>query len=159
MLIILLLYILLIWLILFQFKWLRFNWLFRSLAVLVGAAIMAVFVGLLSYLTPSGKIEVIGRVTEVTPNVSGRVTAILVGLNVPAKAGTVLFQIDRAPFEYRVRQLKAALVEAQHKVGELKADVGAASLVRVSSIGVTTNYAVGISVPEGIFRLHRCGLA
>jgi len=127
MLIVLLFYLLLIWLIFFRFRWLHFNWLFGSLAVLVGAAIMAVFVSLLSYLTPSGQIEVIGRVTEVTPNVSGQVTAIPVALNVPVKAGTVLFQIDRAPFEYRLRQLKAALAEAQQKVGELKADVGAAA--------------------------------
>jgi multidrug resistance efflux pump len=80
-----------------------------------------------SYLTPSGKIEVTGRITEVTPNVSGQVVAIPVALNVFVKSGTTLFQIDRAPYEYKVRQLKAALAGARQSVEQLKANVGAAA--------------------------------
>jgi multidrug resistance efflux pump len=39
------------------------------------------------------------------------------------KGGTVLFQIDRAPYECKLRQLKAALAEARQKVEQLKAGV------------------------------------
>lgn len=125
MLIILLLCVVLIWLIFFKLKSLPFNWLFGSLAAVVGVSIAVTFVGLLSYLTPSGRIEVMGKVDEVTPNVSGQVTEIPVQRNVPLKAGTVLFQIDRAPYEYKVRQLAAALAEARQKVGQLNANVDA----------------------------------
>jgi multidrug resistance efflux pump len=127
MLIIILFYAALIWLIFFRLKLLPFNWVFGTASVLVGVAILLVFVGLLSYLTPSGKIEVVGRVNEVTPNVSGQITAIPVARNTLVKAGTTLFQIDRAPYEYKVRQLKAALAEAKQKVGQLKAAADAAA--------------------------------
>jgi multidrug resistance efflux pump len=93
----------------------------------IGAAIVVTFVGLLSYLNPSGKIEVMGKVNEVAPNVSGQVTEVPVQRNVLLKAGAVLFQIDRAPYEYKVQQLKAALAEARQKVELLKANVDVAA--------------------------------
>jgi multidrug resistance efflux pump len=127
MVIIIFLYAVLIWLVFFRLKWLPFNWVFGSLAALIGICIALVFVGLLSYLTPSGKIEVMGKVNEVTPNVSGQVTGIPVERNVLVKSGTTLFQIDRAPYEYKVRQLKAALAEAKQKVEQLKAAVEVAA--------------------------------
>ena len=68
-----------------------------------------------------------GKVVEVTPNVSGQVTAIPVQRNVVIKAGTTLFQIDRAPYEYKAKQLKAALAEAKQKVEQLKASVDVAA--------------------------------
>jgi multidrug resistance efflux pump len=126
MLVIVLLYAALIWLIFFRFKWLPFNWVYGTLSGLLGISIVVVFLGLLSYLTPSGKIEMMGKVNEVTPNVSGRVTEIPVQRNVLVKAGTTLFQIDRTPFEYKVRQLEAALAEARQKVEQLKAAVDVA---------------------------------
>jgi len=67
-----------------------------------------------------------GKVNEVTPNVGGQVTEIPVERNILVKIGTVLFQIDRAPYEYKVRQLKAALAEARQKVEQLKANVDVA---------------------------------
>jgi len=126
-LIIVLIYLGLVWLVFFRFRWLPFNWGFGGLAALVGAAIVMTFVGLLSHLTPSGRIEVMGKVTEVTPNVSGQVTEIPVARNELVKAGTTLFQIDRTPFEYKVRQLKAALAGARQNVEQLKASVDAAT--------------------------------
>jgi multidrug resistance efflux pump len=116
----------LVWLIFFRFKWLPFNWLFGSLAAIVGFCIVLVFMGLLSYLTPSGKIEVMGKVAEIAPNVSGQVTEVPVQRNVIVKGGTVLFQIDRTPYEYKVRQLRAALAEARQRVEQLKASVNVA---------------------------------
>jgi multidrug resistance efflux pump len=82
-----------------------------------------VFVALLNTLTPSGRIAVVGRVVEVTPNVAGTVTSIQVEPNVLVKAGTILFQIDPAPYDAKVKQLQAAVAEARQKVEQLKAQV------------------------------------
>src|ERR1700735_4696470 len=119
MLIIALLYICAAWLI-FRFKLLPWNWPWRIVTVLLGCFILAVFVALLNTLTPSGRIAVIGRVVEVTPNVAGTVTSIPVEPNVLVKAGTVLFKIDPAPYEAKVKQLRAAVAEARQKAEQLK---------------------------------------
>ena len=127
MLIVIAIYAALIWLVFFKFKWLPFSWTFGSFAAVIGLGIVLVFMGLLSFLTPTGKIEVIGKVAEIAPNVSGQVVDIPVRHNVVVKSGDVLFQIDQAPYQYKVRQLKAALAEAQQKVSQLKANVEAAT--------------------------------
>ncbi|MGA2255597.1 MAG: biotin/lipoyl-binding protein, partial [Thermoguttaceae bacterium] len=95
------------WLVFFRFKLLPWNWPWRIVTVLVGVGILAVFLGLLNYLTPSGRVAIIGRVVEVTPNVAGQVTDVDVQPNVLVKAGAILFQIERAPYEYKVKQLQA----------------------------------------------------
>jgi multidrug resistance efflux pump len=41
-------------------------------------------------------------VAEVTPNVSGQITAVSIKPNALVKTGDVLFQIDPARFQYRV---------------------------------------------------------
>jgi multidrug resistance efflux pump len=88
--------------------------------LLVGLLIVGTFLALFNYLTPSGRLTVTGRVVEVTPNVSGQITAIPVKPNVPVKAGDVLFQIDAAPFQYKVSQLEASLAAARQQVEILK---------------------------------------
>jgi multidrug resistance efflux pump len=127
MIIIALLYIALVWLIFFRFRLLRFNWPWRIVTVVLGVTILAVFLGLLSYLTPSGRIVVAGRVVEVTPNVAGTVTALPISPNTLVEAGTVLFQIDPTPYQTKVKQLAAALAEAVQKVDQLKASLDRAS--------------------------------
>jgi multidrug resistance efflux pump len=127
MVIIALLYICLAWLVFFQLKLLPWNWPWRIVSLILGVAILVVFVALLNTLTPSGRIAVIGRVVEVTPNVAGQVTEINVQANTPVKAGAILFQIERAPYEYKVKQLQAALVEARQKVEQLKSNVDLAA--------------------------------
>jgi multidrug resistance efflux pump len=97
MVIIALLYICLAWLVFFQFKLLPWSWPWRIVSLILGAAILAIFVALLNTLTPSGRIAVVGRVVEVTPNVAGQVTEINVQPNTLVKAGAILFQIERAP--------------------------------------------------------------
>jgi multidrug resistance efflux pump len=42
-------------------------------------------------------------------------------VEVPVKAGTVLFQIEPAPLQYTVNQLEAALVQAKQQAEQLKA--------------------------------------
>jgi multidrug resistance efflux pump len=115
------LYLILLWLVFSKLKLVRWGWVSGTVAALIGVFILAVFVALLNNLTPTGRITVTSRVVEVTPNVSGEVIAIPVKPNVPVKAGAVLFQIDPAPFQYKVTQLEAALVAAQQNAETLKA--------------------------------------
>jgi multidrug resistance efflux pump len=109
MLIILTLYLVLTWLIFAKLKLVRWGWVSGAIAVVGGAFILAVFLAMFNYLTPSGSFTIASRVVEVTPNVSGQVTDIPVIPNKPVKKGTVLFQIDRTPFQYKVNQLEAGL--------------------------------------------------
>jgi multidrug resistance efflux pump len=121
MLIILTLYLVLVWLLFSKLKLVTWGWGSGTVTVLIGAFILAVFLALFNYLTPSGSVVVGARVVEITPNVSGQVIALPVKPNVPVKAGTTLFQIDPAPFQYKVDQLKASLVQAQQQALQLKA--------------------------------------
>ena len=127
MLIILALYLIVVWLVFSKFKLISWGWVSGAVTVFIGAFIIAVFLAFLNYLTPSGRITVISRVVEVTPNVSGEVTAISVKPNVPVKAGVVLFQIDPSPFRSKVTQLEAALVGAQQQALSLKSNYDQAS--------------------------------
>jgi multidrug resistance efflux pump len=120
MLIILCLYVVALWAIFSKFKLVRWGWVSGFAAVLVGSLILATFLALFNFLTPSGRLTVTGRVVEVTPNVSGQITAIPVKPNVPVKSGEVLFQIDPAPFQYKVSKLKASLAGARQQAEILK---------------------------------------
>jgi multidrug resistance efflux pump len=122
MVIILCLYIVALWLLFSRFKMVRWGWASGTVAILVGAFILAIFLALFNYLTPSGRITVAGRVVEVTPNVTGQIIAIPVMANVPVKMGDVLFQIDPSPFQYKVAQLQASLAGAKQQAEILKAN-------------------------------------
>ena len=121
------LYILLVWVLFSKLKIVRWGWVSGTLAVLGGAFILAVFLAMFNHLTPSGSFTVVSRVIEVTPNVSGQVTAIPVKPNEPVKAGAVLFRIDPTPFQFKVNQLEAALAQAKQQVKQLKASYEQAS--------------------------------
>ncbi|MEH2518226.1 multidrug resistance efflux pump [Bradyrhizobium sp. AZCC 1610] len=120
MLIILCLYFVALWLVFSKFKVVRWGWLSGTISVFIGAFILATFLALFNYLTPSGKVTVTGRVVEVTPNVSGQIVAIPVKPNVPVKMADVLFQIDPAPFQFKVNHLRASLAAAQQQAQILK---------------------------------------
>jgi multidrug resistance efflux pump len=59
--------------------------------------------------------------TPIIPDVKGRVIDVPVEANRPLKAGDVLFRIDPKPYEFEVQQRRAALVEAEQNVLQLKA--------------------------------------
>ena len=115
MIIILCLYLVALWAVFSKFKLVRWGWLSGTVSLLVGGFILATFLALFNYLTPSGRVTVTGRVVEVTPNVTGQIVAIPVKPNVPVKANDVLFQIDPAPFQYKVAQLQASLAAAKQQ--------------------------------------------
>jgi multidrug resistance efflux pump len=121
-LIILCLYIAGLWVVFSKFKLVRWGWGSGTVSVLIGALILAVFLGLFNYLTPSGKVTVVGRVVQVTPNVTGQIVAIPARPNAPLKTGDVLYQIDPAPFQYKVSQLKASLAGARQQAEILKSN-------------------------------------
>jgi multidrug resistance efflux pump len=121
-LIILCLYVVAMWVVFGKFKLVRWGWLSGTISVLIGALILATFLALFNYLTPSGRVTVAGRVVEVTPNVTGQIIAIPVKPNVPVKKDDVLFQIDPAPFQYKVTQLQASLAGARQQVEILKSN-------------------------------------
>jgi multidrug resistance efflux pump len=75
-LIILCLYLVGLWLIFSMFKLVRWGWGSGTVAVLLGAFILAVFLALFNYLTPSGGVTVARRLVEVIPNVSGQIVVI-----------------------------------------------------------------------------------
>jgi multidrug resistance efflux pump len=127
MLIILTLYLVLVWLVIFKLKLVKWGWGSGTVAGFIGAFILAVFLAMFNYLTPSGKFVIASRVVEVTPNVSGQVVAIPVEPNVPVKAGTVLFRIDPKPFQLKVAQLEAAFAQAQQQAQQLTANYQQAS--------------------------------
>lgn len=120
--IILCLYAFAMWAVFSKFKLVRWGWVSGTISVLIGAFILATFMALFNYLTPSGRVTVTGRVVEVAPNVSGEVIAIPVKSNVTVKTGEVLFQIDPAPFQYKVSQLRASLAAAQQQTKVLKSN-------------------------------------
>jgi multidrug resistance efflux pump len=89
--IILCLYVVALWIVFSKFRLVRWGWFSGTVSVLVGAFILATFLALFNYLTPSGRVTVTGRVVEVTPNVTGQIVEIPVKPNVPVKMGDVLF--------------------------------------------------------------------
>lgn len=122
MLIILCCYVVALWIVFSKFKLMRWGWLSGTVSMLRGVLILAIFLALFNYLTPSGRVTVTGRVVEVTPNVAGEVVAIPVKPNVSVKMGDVLFQIDPAPYKYKVTQLQASLAAARQQTEILKSN-------------------------------------
>ena len=104
-----LLYVLIVWLVFARLKWLRWGWGTGTATILLGLGVARSFAGFLSYLAPTGRVVVISRVVEVTPNVSGQITEIAVKANELVKANAVLFKIDPTPYDAQVRSIEAQL--------------------------------------------------
>ena len=91
-----------------------------------------------------------GRVVEVTPNVTGQIVTIPVKPNVPVKTNDVLFQIDPAPFQYKVAQLQASLAAAKQNVEILKSNYDQAT---ANVTGLTAQVAFNTKRNEDIQKL------
>jgi multidrug resistance efflux pump len=149
--IILCLYVVALWLVFSKMKLVRWGWLSGTISVLIGVFILATFLALFNYLTPAGKVTVTGKVIEVTPNVTGQIVAIPVKTNVPVKTGDALFQIDPAPFQYKVAQLQASLAAARQQAQILKSNNDQAT---AHVAGVTAHLSITRSASP-IFRSLR----
>ncbi len=105
-----------VWLVFFQLKLLKFSIAWGVVCFLFGAHILLIFLIGLRFSTPySTDARVIQHTIQLIPRLPDPtlVTAVLVKPDVPVKKGQPLFQFDRRPYEYQVRQLEAQLASAQ----------------------------------------------
>ncbi|MCP4044851.1 MAG: HlyD family secretion protein [Gammaproteobacteria bacterium] len=121
MVIILTLYISLIWLLFFKFKWLPWNKLTQWLCLIVGVVILSGFMVGLQTLAPSSSEAVItGRIVEIAPQVSGRITRINIEPMQDLNEGDILFEIDPTAYQASVDSLKARLKLATLRLEQYK---------------------------------------
>jgi multidrug resistance efflux pump len=119
-------YALAVWLTFFKFKWMKFNLVWGFVTVFVGVHLLLIFLIGLRFVTPySTDAKMIQHTIQLIPRLSEPtlVTEVLVEPNVPVKKGQPLFQFDRRPYEYKVRELEAELAKAKQDVEVLKADL------------------------------------
>jgi multidrug resistance efflux pump len=104
------LYLALVYLLFFKFRVLPWNKVSQGLVVLIGTIILTGFLVGLQGLTPSSaQATITGRVVEIAPLVSGRVTEVPVEANKPLEEGDILFKIYPLVYEARVDELEASL--------------------------------------------------
>jgi multidrug resistance efflux pump len=123
--VVLFVYAVVVWLVFFRFRWLRFTIAWGIVSVGFGAHLLIIFLIGLRFVTPlATEARVIQHTIQLVPRLPEPtlVTAVLVAPNVPVKKGQPLFQFDRRPYEYKVRQLEAQLARAKQDVLVLKAD-------------------------------------
>jgi multidrug resistance efflux pump len=115
-----------VWLTFFKFKWMKFNVAWGFVTVFVGVHLLLIFLIGLRFVTPySTDAKMIQHTIQLIPRLSEPtlVTDVLVEPNVHVKKGQPLFQFDRRPYEYKVRELEAELAKAKQDVEVLKADL------------------------------------
>jgi multidrug resistance efflux pump len=121
------LYIALVYLLFFKFRVLPWNKASQAIIVLIGTVILTGFLVGLQGLTPaSTQATISGRIVEIAPLVSGRVTTVPVEPNAPLEQGDVLFTIDDLVYRARVEELEAALALAKLRLQQFS-ELAAAS--------------------------------
>lgn len=131
-------YAVLVWAVFFHFKWLKFSITWGVISTFFGLHLLIIFMIGLRFVTPyATEAKVVQHTIQLIPRLPEPtlVTAVLVEPNVPVRKGQPLFQFDRRPYEYKVRQLDAQLAQAKQNVLVMKADVEAAAqkVVRLRS--------------------------
>jgi multidrug resistance efflux pump len=125
-----------VWLVFFKLKLLKFSITWGVVSALIGLHVLLIFLIGLRFSTPySTDARVIQHTIQLIPRLPEPtlVTAVLVKPDVPVKKGDLLFQFDRRPYEYQVRQMEGALAAAQdgmaaaeYKIKQLQAGLVAA---------------------------------
>jgi multidrug resistance efflux pump len=118
------------WLVFFRFKLIRLTPGWGIVFAFFVAHLMLVFLIGMRFVTPySTNATVVQRTIQLIPRLPEPtlVTDVLVEDNAPVKKGQPLFQFDRRPYEYKVRQIEAQLAEARQNVDVLKLDVEVAA--------------------------------
>ena len=77
-------------------------------------------VGLQTLIPASVQALITSNLTDIAPEAVGRVIEVPVDGQQPVEPGDVLFRIDPRPYQYRVDQLTAQLVESEAYVAQLK---------------------------------------
>ncbi|WP_313464109.1 biotin/lipoyl-binding protein, partial [Achromobacter sp.] len=128
-------YGLLVWLVFIKLKLLPWNIQSQVGVVAVGAAGLAALVLTINVVTPSStELRVVNYVVEIVPRVTGRVTEIAVEGNRPIKKGDVLLRLDAEPYQLKVRQLEAKLVDAQASQQSLDRDLASAQAMTAAAL-------------------------
>ncbi len=103
-------------------RWKRWS----KFAVLAGAGIAAVF-GVLNYHPASpARVAVVGRAMDIRPEVEGAVIAVAAEPNTLVRKGSVLLQIDPAPYEAKLKQTEAELAVVHRKIDGLRSKLASA---------------------------------
>jgi len=119
-------YAVVVWLVFFYFKWIKFSIAWGVVSVLFGLHLLIIFMIGLRFVAPlSTEAKLVQHTIQLIPRLSEPtlVTDVLVGHNQHVKAGAPLFQFDRRPYEYKVRNLEAQLAKAKQDVLIDEADV------------------------------------
>ncbi|MDV7145680.1 biotin/lipoyl-binding protein [Tropicimonas sp. TH_r6] len=154
MLIVLGLYAGLVWLLFFKMKLLPWNGFFKGI-VWTGALVIAlVVIGALNHTTPTGRVSVQGVVTNIVPNVAGRVTEVVVEPGAEVAEGEVLFKIDDTVFAAEVARLEASLETARSAADKLRLDLEAAE-AEIDSLNAQLTF--GIQRRDDIIELEDRG--
>lgn len=115
------------WLIFAKFKLVPVTTYTVCTAILGG---IGIFFGLMMILTICHPCSHDGRlysvVTQIVPQVRGKVTEVPVTPNAPLRAGDVLFRIDPQPYQLEVERLEAMLAGMNAKVAQLDARLASA---------------------------------
>jgi multidrug resistance efflux pump len=118
------------WLVFFRFKLIRLT---PGWGIIFGffvVHLMLVFLIGLRFVTPySTNATVVQRTIQLIPRLPEPtlVTGVLVDEGAVVKKGQPIFQFDRRPYEYKVKQIEAQLAEAKQNVKVLKLDVDVAA--------------------------------
>jgi multidrug resistance efflux pump len=123
-------YVFLLWLIFFRFKLIQFSITWAVVSAFIGIHVLLIFLIGLRFVTPySTDARVIQHTIQLIPRLPEPtlVTAVLVAPDTPVSKGQPLFQFDRRPYEYKVRQLEAQLAAALQNVRVMKADCDVAT--------------------------------
>jgi multidrug resistance efflux pump len=115
-----------VWLVFFKLKLLRFSITWGVVSSLIFIHVLLIFLIGIRFSTPySTDARVIQHTIQLIPRLPDPtlVTAVLVKPDVPVKKGQPLFQFDRRPYEYQVRQLEAQLAAAQEGMAAASAKI------------------------------------
>jgi len=124
-------FIVFVYLVFFRFKWLKFSATWGILSFFFAVHVFLIFIVGLRFVTPySTNVIVVQYTIQLIPRLPEPtlVTAVLVKPDVRVRKGQPLFQFDRRPYEYQVRQLEAQLdaasasnQSAKYRIEQLRA--------------------------------------
>src|SRR5271170_3563862 len=131
------LFLVFVYLVFFKFKWLKFTMAWGIISAFIALHVFLIFVIGHRFVTPySTNMKVVQNTIQLIPRLPEPtlVTAVLVKPDVPVKKGQPLFQFDRRPYEYQVRQLEAQIeaasanaISSKYKVEQLRAGLAGAN--------------------------------
>ena len=102
-------------------------WVILIICIIV---VLIIYYALLDRYTPyTSDAYIQAYVVQVAPQVEGRVIGVYVENNQFVEQGDKLFSLDPRPYEYRVEQQRAELVQARQQVDQYESDIRAAEQV------------------------------